>query len=243
MTPGAVSVDDSADPGTRIGSQKRTSNMEHQEAARKKLKVTTPSAKASIKSDITDDINVHPSAEAIGRVRKRTDYLSWADYFMGVAFLSAMRSKDPSTQVGACIVTPEHRIVGIGYNGMPNGCDDDNLPWARESSSDNVLETKYPYVCHAEMNAILNKNAAEVKGCHMYVAMFPCNECAKLIIQSGITKIFYLSDKYHQVPAFRASRHLMDLAGVSYQQYVPSRETITIDFTKAGGHPASETSS
>ncbi|DBA04601.1 TPA: hypothetical protein N0F65_012184 [Lagenidium giganteum] len=130
-------------------------------------------------------------------VRKREDYLTWDDYFMSVAFLSAMRSKDPSTQVGACIVSPDNKIVGIGYNGFPNGCGDDNLPWARESSTGSALDTKYPYVCHAEMNAILNKNAADVRGCTIYVALFPCNECAKLIIQSGIARVMYCSDKYH----------------------------------------------
>ncbi|XP_031151270.1 deoxycytidylate deaminase isoform X3 [Sander lucioperca] len=113
---------------------------------------------------------------------KREDYLEWPEYFMAVAFLSAQRSKDPSSQVGACIVNQENKIVGIGYNGMPNGCDDDLLPWSR--SADDRLDTKYPYVCHAEMNAIMNKNSADVKGCTMYVALFPCNECAKLIIQS-----------------------------------------------------------
>ncbi|XP_034080409.1 deoxycytidylate deaminase isoform X5 [Gymnodraco acuticeps] len=119
--------------------------------------------------------------------RKREDYLEWPEYFMAVAFLSAQRSKDPSSQVGACIVNQENKIVGIGYNGMPNGCDDDLLPWSR--SADDRLNTKYPYginkVCHAELNAIMNKNSADVKGCSMYVALFPCNECAKLIIQSG----------------------------------------------------------
>ncbi|CAJ0944407.1 unnamed protein product, partial [Ranitomeya imitator] len=115
--------------------------------------------------------------------KKREDYLEWCEYFMAVAFLSAQRSKDPSSQVGACIVNPENKIVGIGYNGMPNGCHDDVLPWARTASD--RLDTKYPYVCHAELNAIMNKNSADVKGCIMYVALFPCNECAKLIIQAG----------------------------------------------------------
>uniref|UniRef100_A0A9J8CUH9 dCMP deaminase n=1 Tax=Cyprinus carpio carpio TaxID=630221 RepID=A0A9J8CUH9_CYPCA len=118
-----------------------------------------------------------------GLTKKRQDYLEWPEYFMAVAFLSAQRSKDPSSQVGACIVNQENKIVGIGYNGMPNGCDDDLLPWSR--SADNKLDTKYPYVCHAELNAIMNKNSADVKGCTMYVALFPCNECAKLIIQAG----------------------------------------------------------
>uniref|UniRef100_A0A8C6AYR6 Deoxycytidylate deaminase n=1 Tax=Monodon monoceros TaxID=40151 RepID=A0A8C6AYR6_MONMO len=113
--------------------------------------------------------------------KKRDDYLEWPEYFMAVAFLSAQRSKDPNSQVGACIVNAENKIVGIGYNGMPNGCSDDLLPWRRTAES--ILDTKYPYVCHAELNAIMNKNSADVKGCTMYVALFPCNECAKLIIQ------------------------------------------------------------
>ncbi|EDV21526.1 uncharacterized protein TRIADDRAFT_50803 [Trichoplax adhaerens] len=148
-------------------------------------------------------------------VKKRTDYISWEEYFMAVAFLSSQRSKDPNTQVGACIVNQENKIVGIGYNGMPNGCNDDALPWAREAS--NALDTKYPYVCHAEMNAILNKNSFDLKGCIIYVALFPCNECAKLIIQSGIKEVVFVSDKYHDTAASTASRRLLDLAGVKYR--------------------------
>lgn len=161
---------------------------------------------------------------------KRKDYLCWDDYFMAVAFLSAQRSKDPSTQVGACIVDSDKKIVGIGYNGMPIGCDDDKLPWGK--SSDDWLETKYPYVCHAEMNAILNKNGASVKGCSIYVALFPCNECAKIIIQSGIKRVFYYSDKHHEKPSMEASRRLLDIAGVQVTHYVPEQQTVTIDFTK-----------
>nr|XP_015201469.1 PREDICTED: deoxycytidylate deaminase [Lepisosteus oculatus] len=126
---------------------------------------------------------VQNGSEAAAPCTKRDDYLEWPEYFMAVAFLSAQRSKDPSSQVGACIVSPENKIVGIGYNGMPNGCNDDLLPWNRTAA--NRLDTKYPYVCHAELNAIMNKNSADVKGCTMYVALFPCNECAKLIIQAG----------------------------------------------------------
>ncbi|XP_041943386.1 deoxycytidylate deaminase isoform X1 [Alosa sapidissima] len=124
-----------------------------------------------------------PVGNSEGPIGKREDYLEWPEYFMAVAFLSAQRSKDPSSQVGACIVNPENKIVGIGYNGMPNGCNDDLLPWARAAAD--RLDTKYPYVCHAELNAIMNKNSADVKGCTIYVALFPCNECAKLIIQAG----------------------------------------------------------
>ncbi|XP_070553647.1 deoxycytidylate deaminase-like isoform X2 [Ptychodera flava] len=160
--------------------------------------------------------------------RKRSDYLTWEDYFMAVAFLSAQRSKDPSSQVGACIVNDEKKIVGIGYNGMPIGCSDDALPWTR--TADNRLDTKYPYVCHAELNAILNKNSTDVKGCSMYVALFPCNECAKLVIQSQIKEVVYVSDKYHDTPEMTASRKMMDLAGVLYRQFVPGKRRIVIDF-------------
>ncbi|XP_038837632.1 deoxycytidylate deaminase-like isoform X2 [Salvelinus namaycush] len=127
-------------------------------------------------------LNGTPASDS-AQTKKREDYLEWPEYFMAVAFLSAQRSKDPSSQVGACIVNRENKIVGIGYNGMPNGCDDDLLPWS--CSANDRLDTKYPYVCHAELNAIMNKNSADVKGCSMYVALFPCNECAKLIIQAG----------------------------------------------------------
>ncbi|XP_053478135.1 deoxycytidylate deaminase [Ictalurus furcatus] len=167
-----------------------------------------------------------------GEARKRQDYLEWSEYFMAVAFLSAQRSKDPSSQVGACIVNQENKIVGIGYNGMPNGCDDDLLPWAR--AADDRLNTKYPYVCHAEMNAIMNKNSADVKGCTMYVALFPCNECAKLIIQSGIKEVVYLSDKYHSTPEMEASRRLLDLARIPYRQFQPKRNKIVISFDSIG---------
>ncbi|XP_077984313.1 deoxycytidylate deaminase-like [Glandiceps talaboti] len=147
---------------------------------------------------------------------------------MAVAFLSAQRSKDPSSQVGACIVNCEKKIVGIGYNGMPSGCSDDALPWRR--TADDKLETKYPYVCHAELNAILNKNSADVKGCTMYVALFPCNECAKLVIQSGIKEVVFVSDKYHDTPEMTASRRMLDLSGVKYRQFTPKQKKIMIDF-------------
>ncbi|XP_014681155.1 PREDICTED: deoxycytidylate deaminase-like [Priapulus caudatus] len=161
--------------------------------------------------------------------RKRTEYIEWPDYFMAVAFLSAQRSKDPSTQVGACIVNPDNKIVGIGYNGMPNGCPDDDLPWGKDS--EDWLDRKYPYVCHAEMNAIMNKNSADVKGCTMYVAMFPCNECAKLIIQAGIRDVVYYSDKNRCKPEYVASQRLFTMTGVTVRQYKPSRNRIVIDFS------------
>ncbi len=155
---------------------------------------------------------------------KRTDYISWDEYFMGVAKLAARRSKDPSTQVGACIVSPENIIISTGYNGMPMGCSDDDFPWGREGA-----ETKYPYVVHAELNAILNANGRDLRGSRVYVALFPCNECAKAIIQSGIKEVVYLSDKYAGTPGNVASKRMLDAAGVKYTQLRPATKSITID--------------
>ena len=143
---------------------------------------------------------------------KRDDYLSWDQYFMAVALLSAQRSKDPNTQVGACIVDRRRRIVGVGYAGFPTGCSDDELPWARDGG---LLETKYAFVCHAELNAILNRNAADLSGCTIYTTLYPCNECAKAIIQSGISEVVYLSDKYHDSDAGEAARTMFRLSGVA----------------------------
>ncbi|KAM5311091.1 deoxycytidylate deaminase isoform 1-T8 [Glossophaga mutica] len=154
--------------------------------------------------------------------KKREDYLEWPEYFMAVAFLSAQRSKDPNSQVGACIVNAENKIVGIGYNGMPNGCSDDLLPWRR--TAERKLDTKYPYVCHAELNAIMNKNSADVKGCTIYVALFPCNECAKLIIQAGIKEVIFMSDKYHDSEETVAARLMFDMAGVTFR-FPPEADT------------------
>ncbi|XP_043219616.1 deoxycytidylate deaminase-like [Amphibalanus amphitrite] len=159
---------------------------------------------------------------------KRSGYLEWQEYFMAICFLSAMRSKDPATQVGACIVNDDRKIVGIGYNGMPLGCSDDRLPWSKTASD--TLDTKYMYVCHAEMNAIMNKNSADVKGCTIYVALFPCNECAKLIIQSGIRKVVYASDKHASKKSTIASKRLLEMAGVECCQYEPKRRQVVIDF-------------
>ena len=145
---------------------------------------------------------------------KRNNYISWNDYFMGVAYLSAMRSKDESSQVGACIVSNQNHIVGIGYNGLPIGCDDNDFPWERDGK---WLDTKYPYVVHAEPNAILN-STIPLHGCRMYVTLFPCNECAKLIIQSGIREIIYLSDKYEGTDVDVASKKLLNAAGVKYHK-------------------------
>jgi len=148
------------------------------------------------------------------KTTKRLDYLSWDEYFMSVSLLSAQRSKDPNTQVGACIASPENKIVGVGYNGFPLGCSDDELPWSR---SGELLDTKYPYVCHAELNAVIN-SIANLAGCTIYTALFPCNECAKVIIQSGITTVVYLSDKYADTDSVRASKIMFDKAGVRYRQ-------------------------
>lgn len=148
-------------------------------------------------------------------LKKRTDYISWDEYFMGVALLSARRSKDPSTQVGACIVNEKNKIVGAGYNGLPMGCDDDQFPWEKQGA---FLDTKYPYICHAELNAILNNIGMDLRGCKIYTALFPCNECCKAIIQSGIREVIYLSDKYAASDAFIASRRMLDTAGVTYRK-------------------------
>ncbi len=159
----------------------------------------------------------------------RKDYIDWDEYFMGVAALSAMRSKDPSTQVGACVVNKQNHIVGTGYNGWPTGIPEDALPWGREGST---LETKYVYVVHAEKNAILNAHSTNLKGCRIYVGLFPCNECAKAIIQVGIEEVIYISDKYADVDIFKASRKMLELAGVKLRQYTPPKPQLVIDFTK-----------
>ena len=186
--------------------------------------------------------NAHKRADPLDP-SPRKEYLTWDDYFMSVAHLSSLRSKDPNKQVGACITDPERVILGIGYNGFPRGCSDHRLPWAKLSSDSNPLDTKYPYVCHAEMNAIMNKNAASLKGATMYVTMFPCNNCAKLLIQAGITEVVYYEDKRRTKspssssessalhtptkggtrpdPAYEASQRLLSHAGVTLRQHIP----------------------
>nr|WP_294908018.1 dCMP deaminase family protein [uncultured Lacibacter sp.] len=158
---------------------------------------------------------------------KRTGYISWDEYFMGVALLSAKRSKDPSTQVGACIVNTKNKIVGAGYNGLPAGCDDDEFPWSKQGA---FLDTKYPYVCHAELNAILNNIGMDLHGCRIYTALFPCNECAKAIIQSGITEVIYLSDKYDGTDASLASKKMLQTAGVQFRKVNTSISSIELSF-------------
>ena len=158
---------------------------------------------------------------------KRENYITWDEYFMGVAMLAGRRSKDPNTQVGACIVSQDNIIISTGYNGLPNGCSDDEYPWEREGE-----ETKYPYVVHAELNAILNANGRDLRGSRLYVALFPCNECAKAIIQAGVKEVLYLSDKYADTSATRASKRMMDSAGVAYRQLQPSTKTIVLDLSE-----------
>jgi dCMP deaminase len=158
---------------------------------------------------------------------KRTNYIMWNEYFMGIALLSAMRSKDPNTQVGACVVDDSNKIIGIGYNGFPIGCSDDELPWCNSSSSPN--DTKYPYVVHAEVNAILN-STKNLKNAKIFTALFPCNECTKVIIQSGIKEVIYLSDKYAQTDSVKASKKMLDLAKVKYSQFKTELKEIKIQF-------------
>ena len=158
---------------------------------------------------------------------KRTDYITWDEYFMGVAKLSGMRSKDPSTQVGACIVSQDNKILSMGYNGFPIGCSDDEFPWDKKGEEE---DTKYPYVTHSELNAILNYRGGSLAGAKLYVSLFPCNECAKAIIQSGVKEVLYLSDKYADSLATLASKRMMDSAGVKYTQLRPRLRSITLDF-------------
>ncbi|MES2003773.1 MAG: dCMP deaminase family protein [Bacteroidota bacterium] len=162
-------------------------------------------------------------------MKKRQDYISWDEYFMGVALLSARRSKDPSTQVGACIVNDKNKIVGAGYNGLPMGCDDDQFPWNKQGE---FLDTKYPYVCHAELNAILNNIGMDLRGCKIYTALFPCNECTKAIIQSGITEVIYLSDKYEGTDAAKASRRMLTQAGVVCRKVTTSVDSLVLSFNE-----------
>ena len=161
--------------------------------------------------------------------KKRDGYISWDEYFMGIALLSAKRSKDPGTQVGACIVNAQNKIVGAGYNGFPIGCHDDNLPWDKQGS---FLDTKYPYVCHAELNAILNNIGMSLQGCRIYTALFPCNECAKAIIQAGITEVVYLSDKYNGQESALASRKMLEMAGVHCRKVNSTLESLTLSFSE-----------
>ncbi len=157
---------------------------------------------------------------------KRTDYISWDEYFMGIAILSAQRSKDSGTQVGACIVSNDNKILSVGYNGMPTGCDDDVMPWDREGG---MLESKYAFVCHAELNAILNNDGTSLKGAKCYTTLFPCNECAKAIIQSGIKEVIYYSDKYSDTDSTIASKRMFNIVGVKLRKYQPTGRELHIN--------------
>lgn len=150
---------------------------------------------------------------------KRMGYITWDEYFMGVAKLSAMRSKDPSTQVGACIVSQDNKILSMGYNGFPKGCSDDEFPWGKEHEQEDPYNSKYYYTTHSELNAILNYRGGSLEGTKLYVTLFPCNECAKAIIQAGIKTLIYESDKYAATPGVKASKRMLDAAGVRYYQY------------------------
>lgn len=157
---------------------------------------------------------------------KRNDYITWEAYFMGIAKLSAMRSKDPSSQVGCCIVDDRNRILSMGYNGLPNGCNDDEFPWGKDS--EDPCETKYFYVVHSELNAILNFRGESLAGSRLYVTMFPCNECAKAIIQSGIKQVIFLDDKYQKIASGTAAMRMFDAAGVRYRRYEPIGQNIDL---------------
>ena len=157
---------------------------------------------------------------------KRSNYISWDEYFMGIALLSGERSKDPNSQVGACIVSPDNKILSIGYNGFPIGCSDDEIPWDREWD---FVDTKYPYVCHSELNAILNYTGSTLKQSRIYVTLFPCNECAKAIIQSGIKEVIYMSDKYKDTDSVKVSKKMLDMAGVKYTQYKSKGVKLELD--------------
>ena len=189
----------------------------------RKCGVAAPGTSTMIRHLLLKEANWDPSQHPS---TKRSEYLTWDDYFMAMAFLTARRSKDPNTQVGACIVDSSKCIVGLGYNGFPRGCSDDHLPWGR--LEDTMLHNKYAYVCHAEVNAILNKCSANVKGATLYVALFPCNECAKMIIQAGIREVVYMADTYHDTDMCRASRIMFQMAGVILRQHIPDRKQVNI---------------
>lgn len=162
------------------------------------------------------DKNLHVVVKTPDDGDVRVNHIAWDEYFMSIAILSSLRSKDTNTKVGAAIITPDHKVASLGYNGMPTGIDDTSIPWAR--SAEDQLDTKYPYVCHAELNAVLNATK-DLHGCTLYVTLFPCNECAKAVIQAGIKKVIYLDDKYHDEFISIASRRLLQLAGVAMERY------------------------
>jgi dCMP deaminase len=167
------------------------------------------------------------SREMRWQFMKRSDYITWDQYFMGIAIMSANRSKDPNTQVGACIVDQDNRILTVGYNGMPSGCNDDEMPWDREGEG---MASKYFFVCHAELNAILNyRGGGTLRGSRCYVTLFPCNECAKAIIQSGIKEVIYMCDKYADSESTMASKKMFEMAGVKYTEYENQHKKIEFE--------------
>ena len=157
---------------------------------------------------------------------KREQYINWDEYFMGIALLSGERSKDPNSQVGACIVSQDNKILSMGYNGFPIGCSDDKVSWEREGD---FIDTKYPYVCHAELNAILNYTGVSLKGSKAYVTLFPCNECAKAIIQSGIKEVIYMNDKYKDTDSVKVSKKMFDMCNVKYTKYEQTGKNIELN--------------
>ena len=159
---------------------------------------------------------------------KRQDALSWDEYFMGVAQLTAERSKDPNSQVGCCIVDDDNKILSLGYNGFPRKCSDDEFPWNRDNADTDPYNAKYFYVVHSEMNAILNSHGRDLRGSRLYVTLFPCNECAKALIQSGVREVIYADDKYADTPSTKASKRMLDAAGVKYHKYGESGRTVKI---------------
>jgi len=166
----------------------------------------------------------------MNKLNKRENYISWDEYFMGIALLSGQRSKDPYTQVGACIVDSKtNRILSVGYNGLPFGCSDDEFPWNRDGE---YLNTKYPYVVHAELNAILNNRSASFEGNKIYTTLFPCNECTKAIIQAGIKEVVYLSDKYADTDSVIASKRMLKEAGVKLRQFKSNLDNIILSFSQ-----------
>lgn len=157
---------------------------------------------------------------------KRQDYINWDQYFMGIAELSALRSKDPNTQVGCCIASPDNKIYSLGYNGLPIGLSDDEFPW--ENKAENVENTKYPYVCHSELNAILNFTGHSLKGCRLYVTLFPCNECAKAIIQSGIVEVIYKDNIYPDSISTITSMKMLKAAKIKITKYQSANREIKL---------------
>ena len=158
---------------------------------------------------------------------KREDYISWDEYFMGIAMLSSYRSKDPSTQVGACIVNDRNKIMSVGYNGFPQGCSDEEFPWNRDASRG---ETKYNFVVHAELNAILNARGKSLVNSRVFVSLFPCHECAKAIIQTGVKEVVYLSDKYNGTESDNASKRMLNAAGVKLTKLKPTKAQLVLNF-------------